>query len=491
LIAKTIPKIGSIKLVDKYELKNEENFKVEIFKDFVKFKFKKFEVLDILQNKKVNVFDTENSFFAPQVFVVDNFIANTFGMPIGLTKEHIDTLSENNLTPIQIDEIIFKLWRLNQRPYGFQQFFRLGSILSGEPISLSLSEPEIIYNIDIPARKIKTAKLKAEMIATATKIASTSLTLSESLFSNQNDLTIFKLENPFNTFGLLSGDIIIDGEESYVIKRIFGSKYIEVDRVISSSNSLRKIKILSSTTKREYSVNDYGFEEQFDDTKNLAHKVDIQIVRWGGGLQWGNFIWGDHNRPDVNPLCQFPIPKIGDEKFFGDSFSQTLLVDFAEGNINPRIVQKYLALQNKEFSKYNGDNVNKKRTLLIAPFLNYGEKYLFNPDTINSDEGWTLSAGTTSEIIEHTDYIFTHSNIKFDQKGDYIKYGIDLGLNNSTGISLLKFFVRKTKGSIKIGINPDASFLTTTNKKKFVSINDNDQWIYINLFIDRAEIGGL
>ena len=80
-------------------------------------------------------------------------------------------------------------------------------------------------------------------------------------------------------------------------------------------------------------------------------------------MKWGEFIWGEHNRPDVNSMCQFHIPKIGDEKFFGDSFSQTLIVDFAEGNINPRIIQKYLALQNKEFSKFEGDNVSKKRTL--------------------------------------------------------------------------------------------------------------------------------
>jgi len=480
------PVEGEIIIVDKYELRINENFISENYDNLLKLRFKPFPVISTLLDEPKDVFNTNIDLFTLNMLILDNMIEQHFGSTIGVKPEHTEAFKISGDDAYSVDQKIIKLWRTNQRPYNFMQVFRLASILSDFKSIESIDNPEIIYQIDKPGKKIYTGKLKEEVIGTLASfntMASSLQTIYDNPKYDKTEYSVVKLEVKYNTYGLDNGDIIIIDDVMYKIKKIYGEKYIQLDGVVAEGPYFRTLKIIPKESIKIYDVEPYGFEEQYDPTLDKHDKLNLGIVKFGNE-KWGNFKWGDMLFKTVNSICEFETPLVGSEFYYGDALNQLILLDYFEEGQPSYYIQRALASENKEFSQLNADTLNKNKVLLIAPFLSYSHRFSINEVDLRTETNWVLSGGTTTELIQRTNYIFAYSKVNFASAGDYIYQPIDLSTNNTNGLSLLRLFIKKNSGKVKIGINNDASFLTMTTKKIITDIQNNE-WNVINIFIDR------
>jgi len=488
LFTDSVPAEGEFSIVNKFELKKDKDFVAENFDNLIKFRFKTFNAIDSIDGVPYNIFDKNIDLYTVNLLLIDNYIDSTFATPISIKKEHITSLKNSGYTIPKIQEKLLQFWRVNQREYNFQQLYRLAAIIGDQSGVLSINNPEVIYKIDKPNYKVYTSKLKNETAGTITNFLGMPEILKNAFSSellDETEYSVIKLEDNFNTFGISFNDILIIDNISYRIKKIYGEKYLQVDSAISKGSLYRDIKILPKADTRVYDVGKYGFSEQFT-VDSLSGKINLGAISFGD-LNWGEFNWGDQILKDVSSLCKFKDLEIGQELYYGDAFNQLLSIDYFENNTPPGFIQKELALMNKKFSTENADNIFRSRCLLILPFLNYSYKENILQNDVRSDTGWTLSSGVTTDLITESNYLFKYTNIKFEELGNTCYFPINLSTENYTDISLLRFYIRKKEGSIKCGLNNDASFLTIGSKKILVDIQD-DKWNFVNIFINRKDI---
>lgn len=510
IVADKIPKLGSINICNKFELTLDKDFTIENFKNKVRFKFKNILFINDIFEINKNIISSDINLFASNNYVLDNFNFETFGKPIGLDYNNYTTLLSNNEIAKTEDKVL-QLWKLNQRDYDLKQSLRLGAIIADQSHATTIGGRELLYKLDIPEKKLYTAKIKTILTGTIVNFLNIPADL-QPIFkyvdTDDNKFNILKIENNYNNLSININDKLFIENNYYEIKKIYDDKYIELKTELLGGDFTKIIKVLDYTTNKVYSLNDYGYEDQFvfdsipGEVTNLSDISPFNKVKWGDKV-WGSFIWGESQFKKVFDKCRFNSLAVGNEYLYGDPFVQTLLVDFFDGNLLTDYIQRDLAIKNKEFNSSNAEAYLKNKTLILSHFLNYSYKReegfleeLATQDnellqTENSQNivlsdyysTWGTIGNVTSELVTKSIYNFTYTNYKFEDKFDKLLLNIDSILNNKTNISLLSFYIKVNSGLVRIGVSESNSFYNNDNFK--FMIYDTNKWfngkIYFNI----------
>lgn len=503
LIDKTSPIVGEINIQNKFELSNNEDYICIPNRNYLLIKFKEFDYLADTYSNQTKLSEESISIFSPNCYVLDNFNINQFGKPIGLTDNSYENLKQTDTLP-EVESKIFKLWKVNQRPYNFQQPFRIGAIIADQSYASTINGEEVIFDIDLPNKKVYTSKLESEVYGRIVRFKDVPTNL-QSIFSyngiNTETYSIVILTGDYNNLGFTKSNLIFIDGIVYKIKKIFDSQYFEVDKEVMPGTFQRKIQILSSNFIKIYNLNPDTIDSNSDVTYNV---IPFRTVAWGQKT-WESFVWGEIYGKKVYTKCEFKIPEIGKKYLFGDPFVQTLQVDYFENSVFPDFVQKQLALDNKNFSQSNVEEYTKAKSLVLLPYLNNSN---FNRNTylellanesldlittedkesiIVKDFGiWYNSPGVTSKEITSTSYNLKYVRMNFETKGGIFGLQVDSKTNNRTKNGMLSFYLRVNSGSVKIGLSDNESYLTAANFKNIFYNKSN--WIHKRIFINIDEL---
>lgn len=482
----TSPSVNSITIKNKFELFLNEDFLVEEFGHFLKFRFKKFDEL-ISFNESQNFFEIKNTLFIPNIFYLDNFNLENFGYPIGLKDGHISSLLNSGDSYADVNNKIYKFWKLNQRPFNFKQCYRIANLIADLASAKTLDAPEVLFEINKPERIYKTAKLSAKVFG---RILSYNLLPSsvKDIYSGTSEVfNIIELQNS-NVFGLKFNDIFIINGDKYLVKRIYENNYVQLDKEITARNIYEEIKILDGASIREYKLNNYGFYDQFnyqtvdDINTNFADTIPARTIPFGV-KNWGSFLWGEKYYEIIHPITKLKKTEVGKEYFHGDPIEQSVLLNYYPEKISTYYIQKQLAIENKEFNLSEFETYYFQKNYLLLPFTNYSYKFDFNENNLTS--GWTIDSDTDVIYSEVTPYRMAYSSINAESAGKRVYKTVNLGTNNFTKKSVLKLYVRGNSGAFKIGLTDGSSFLNPGSFKTVSTDIDSDgKWKEIFLFVD-------
>ena len=478
ILTNTKPAIGNLKIVDKFELYLNEDFIYKKYKDFIKISFKDFYYIE--NNVVNNFFNTENNLYAVNVPCADTFEREHFFKPLGLTETDYENLKNEDNSWFDVQDKIYKIWKISQRIFNFEQIYRISSILADEDIVKSITDTEIIYEIDPADRKIKTGKYKKLLYGLVLSNENLPPNLKDEESLENNFPNIIGLTNGNNTFGLSFGDIVVIGNYYYKVTKILSDKYFKVDKEIINNNYITEIKLLPKDSLRVYEPNEYGLNEFFDEASNKHNKTLISVVKFNPSLIWGNFKWNEF-LSEINSSTNFSKPYVGKELLYGDTFSKIINVDYAERNINPYFAQKQLAIKNREFVQENVDEILSRKTLVLDHFLNYSDVEKIEENVIESDI-WQNDANVSYFKKSFSSYSLTYTNVKMPVNNERLY--LEITPENS---NLFRFFIRKKSGKLKAGIvniSEEALSFSFNNCNYFwnTEIMEDNIWYPMNIF---------
>jgi hypothetical protein len=523
------PVEGEMKIVRKFELENNVDYKTEIEEDFIIFRFKDFKYID--QNSDiVNFFEQSDiHLYGFDIPYIDNYCEVNFGYPVGLIDEDFKILRKSGLTWSEINQMILDIWKIDQRVYGFDQIYRYAALFSGNDISRGLGEPLYLYSTNIEKEFVLLSKSK-NIIDSDIIMGSM---IPEYIRTN-NNITILDKNNflKIKSFVLneisINEPIIID-KETYYVKKNIDNTYIELDREVVNHPISNIVNVLDKSKLKMYNFDNYGkyelnnyIELPNGEMSNLSDILDVSnTVPWGE-FPWGSFNFGEFYYQQIHPQCRFKPLEMGKEYLFGDCFQPYVLPNFyyaydpdtadtesqkyltgtqsavpiilkdANKIVPNYYIQKQLALDNKEFTENNFKEYSLNKTLLLLPFFNYSEKLNIAENDLFSRSDWFTDGVVDSNFIYNTfsGYTNVQTEAISDDEFSSIFRGITPFTNNKTGKSLLRLFLRINKGKIRIGISGDI-FLENSNTKfifreKNKKNEDLVKWERIDIFIDNT-----
>jgi hypothetical protein len=498
LIKNTEPVLDTITITNKIELHLNKDFLCEPSDDHMHLKFKEFKYIENFYEPANSLFSYEKTLYAVNANYLDEYNVDYFGEPIGVD---INKLS-SKFTAQEKEKKIIELWRIQQRPFNFQQSFRLGSVLADESYIKNINKEQLIFELDEGGEYVKTATIKDEYLCRVLRFTDLS-TNKQTEFNNQ-----YTEKSVFNIIELQTGsalnfikdDIYFINGKSFKIKRIFNDKYFEVDGEVGSGDYITRLYILNSKTAKEYPLNSYNVINTGD-----TDILPFRKIAWGQ-KDFKQFKWGEIYGKKVYQPCVFKKPILGDKYRFGDSLTQTLIADYFENSVYPDLIQKQLANENKPFTQANVESFYKSPALVLSPFINFGIndpkkylEYLITEDDeyiIQTEDGGKIIlsangewAGANTAVIEEkqvTSYNLNYLNVKLPNNGDYIFYNFTLNPNSTTNICVLSFYARVHKGLVKIGVSNSVSFNDSIYFKN-IGIK-GDSWIHKKIFFNKADI---
>lgn len=288
IINNTIPKIGEFFIKNKFELIKNIDYSFKEYDNYLILKFKP-QPYVVDMNVVPNNFSQENiDLYAPSCYVLDNFNLVQLGYPIGFKDSHYNKLVESGDKFIDAENKLFKIWKLNQRPYNFKQIFRLGAIIADQAHATTINGEEIIFEINMAEKKIKTSKLKSRIIGQVIRFTDLSEDLQTEFEYTGIKKDLFKiihLNDNFNSIGLNRSDLLLIDKEIYKVKKILSDKYFEVDKPLNPGIFNRVIQVLSGNFIKIYTVNS-GVFKPFIETASETENPNLVGPR-GYGYDYG------------------------------------------------------------------------------------------------------------------------------------------------------------------------------------------------------------